>query len=466
MLCGDFNIQDSFESAYVELVGAQVDDTGRFYDPINTPGNWNNNSGYRYVHTQDPATQMDDRFDFILVSQSVVDGVEFEYDGNSAIPFSASTWNDPNHSYRMWGNDGTSYNNPLTTTGNAMVGPSIAQSLINLASGNGHIPVYAEFTLPANNIGACCTPCGCDDLLNETQCLAAGGSFRGIGVDCGTEDPACTIPNTMRINEVRARHPGVSEDQEFIELVGDPGQPLCGLSLVAIEGELSSKGRIDFVVPLDDCGSGTPCELDSNGYFVAGGSGVGADLVLFFGTNILENGTQTLLLVRDTQLTTGSPNNDVDINNDGVADINPQIVGTIVDAVGLVDSDYFAAVEPDAVYFGAAAVGPATDGGVAGGAARCPNASDTGAWYDWVQLTDSLAPPAGCHAATPGSANPSPCGGDHDLDGDFDLADFGAFQRCFGESSAACAVFDLDGDCTVTLDDLQRFRLRLEATGP
>ncbi len=270
----------------------------------------------------------------------------------------------------------------------------------------------------------------------------------------------------MRINEIRVRHDGVTQNQEFIEIVGQPDQPLCGLSLVAIEGELSSKGRVDFVISLDNCGSGDPCMLDSNGYFVAGGSGVGADLVLFLGTNILENGTQTILLVRDTQLTTGAPNNDVDADNDGVADIAPAVLGTLLDAAAVVDSDYFAVVEPDAVYFDASPVGPATDNSVAAGAARCPDSSDTDAWYDWVQLTSSLAPPVGCKAATPGFANLSPCGGDADLDGDFDLADFAAFQRCFGVASAACAVFDLDGDCTVGLRDLDRFRQRLEATGP
>lgn len=466
LLGGDLNIQDSFESAYVELTGAQANNAGRFFDPINTPGSWNNNSGFRFVHTQDPASAMDDRFDFILVSGSLIDGIDFEYDGNAAVSYSASTWDDPNHSYRAWGNDGTSYNDLLTTIGNTMVGPTIAQALINLASGNGHLPVFAEFILPPSDLGACCTPCGCDDLLNQAQCEAEGGLFHGIGVACGEEDPPCTLPNNMRINEVRIRHDGVTQDQEFIEIVGEPNQPLCGLSLVNIEGELSSKGRVDFVASLDDCGSGVPCSTDSNGYFVAGGSGVGADLVLFLGTNILENGTQTILLVRDTQLSTSVPNNDVDANNDGVADVAPEVLGTLVDAVGIIDGDFFAAIEPDAVYFGAAAVGPAADASVAGGAARCPNASDTGSWLDWVQVTHQLSPPAGCSAATPGTANSSICGGDLDGDLDLDLLDFAGFQGCFAVSSAPCAPFDFDADCTIGTGDLQQFRMRLEASGP
>ncbi|MCB9849108.1 MAG: hypothetical protein H6817_00215 [Phycisphaerales bacterium] len=463
ILGGDFNIQSSSEDAYQELVGSQVNNDGRFFDPISTPGNWNNNSGYRYVHTQDPATQVDDRFDFLLVSGSLVDGVDFEYDGDFGTPFSAVTWNDPNHSYRVWGNDGTSYNSVLTTTGNAMVGSAIAQALINLASGNGHLPVYAEFTPPANDIGACCTPCGCTDIINEAQCLAEDGTFYGIGVECGSEMPACTLPNNHRINEVRVHHDGSPEREEFIEIVADPGQPLCGLSLVDIEGELSSKGRVDFVLPLDDCGGGDICTCGVDGYFVIGGSDVPHDLLLFAGENALENGTQTLLLVRDTQLVAG---NDVDANNDGVADISPATVGTILDAVGVIDSGYYAMFDPDRVYYNAAHIGPAVDNGVAAGTARCPDSSDTDSHNDWVQISSDLTGTLGCVVGTPGAANPNHCGGDDNDDLHIDLRDFAGLQMCFGQSTAACAHFDLDGDCAVGLGDIDRFRERLELSGP
>jgi hypothetical protein len=315
-------------------------------------------------------------------------------------------------------------------------------------------------------LGACCTPCGCNQLLNEAQCLAEGGFFYGIGVNCGEEEPPCTIPNTMRFNEVRITHDGFPQDQEFIELVGEPNQPLCGVSIVNIEGELSSKGRVDFVIALDDCGGGEPCALDSNGYFVAGGSGVNPDLMLFAGENIFENGTQTLLLLRDTQLSTGAPDNDVDADNDGVADISPVVLGTLIDAVGLIDGDYFALFEPDAVYFGAPVIGPGPGSTVAAGAARCPNAGDTGSEHDWVQRTGSLTSPTGCLAVTPGAPNPSPCGGDADESETIDLIDYGNFQQCFGATSTECAVFDFNADCIVDSLDLERFLDRLEASGP
>lgn len=150
LLGGDFNISASSEAAYIELVGSQINNTGRFYDPIKSPGAWGS-STFRYIHTQDPAGSggMDDRYDQILTGIGLIDGIGFDYIGNPNQAFSTSTWNDPNHSYRCWGNDGTSYNTTLTVTGNTMVGATIAQALIEAASGQGHLPVYMECRVPA-----------------------------------------------------------------------------------------------------------------------------------------------------------------------------------------------------------------------------------------------------------------------------------------------------------------------------
>ncbi|MFZ4575020.1 MAG: PKD domain-containing protein [Phycisphaerales bacterium] len=157
LIGGDMNVQSSSQTAYAQLVGSQTNNAGRFFDPINTPGSWNNNSSYRFVHTQDPVGTggMDDRHDQILVSGSLVDGQGFDYVGNSGLPYSTTTWNDPNHSYRAWGNDGTSYNAPITVAGNAMVGPAIAQALRDAASPTGgtaagHLPILLDLRLPAD----------------------------------------------------------------------------------------------------------------------------------------------------------------------------------------------------------------------------------------------------------------------------------------------------------------------------
>jgi len=150
LLGGDLNVQQASQSPYRELVGSQPNDNGRFFDPINSPGDWNNNPDWRIVHTQDPigAGGMDDRHDQILVCARLIDGDGFDYLGNATIPYSTTTWNDPNHSYRSWGNDGTSFNTTLTVTGNTMVGAVIAQALINAAAGQGHLPVFCDLRVP------------------------------------------------------------------------------------------------------------------------------------------------------------------------------------------------------------------------------------------------------------------------------------------------------------------------------
>ena len=157
LIGGDFNIQSSNQAAYQELVGSQFDNSGRFFDPISTPGSWNNNSSFRFVHTQDPvgAGGMDDRHDQILLSEALIAPGGLAYVGTLndltglPVPYSTSTWDDPNHSYRSWGNDGSTFNVALRTTGNTMVGPTIAQALKDICVGAGHLPVFLDMRVPA-----------------------------------------------------------------------------------------------------------------------------------------------------------------------------------------------------------------------------------------------------------------------------------------------------------------------------
>jgi endonuclease/exonuclease/phosphatase family metal-dependent hydrolase len=181
VVLGDFNIQASVEpppgqsfGAYTWLTQSQANNVGRVFDPISTPGvgvngTWNNQSAMRFVHTQSPglgtATPptppgMDDRFDFIMVSSQLIDrvgttvpGLGMEYIGNFPTAYSTTTWDDPNHSYRAWGNDGTKYNLPVNNGGtNAMVGATIANALVTAATGDaagGHVPVFLDLRVPA-----------------------------------------------------------------------------------------------------------------------------------------------------------------------------------------------------------------------------------------------------------------------------------------------------------------------------
>jgi len=148
MVSGDMNAQAATQSFYVEFVGSQINNAGRVFDPISTPGSWENNSAFRFVHTQEPSTQMDSRHDQILLGQGLLDGQDFDYVGTFGRSYSTTTWNDVFHSYRCWGNDGQSYNVPIRTTTNTMVGPAIAQALIDSVNTNGHLPVFLDLRVP------------------------------------------------------------------------------------------------------------------------------------------------------------------------------------------------------------------------------------------------------------------------------------------------------------------------------
>lgn len=177
LLAGDFNIQDSAQLAYQYLVAfgsgfptndPRLDPDGRFFDPINRPGNWNNNCTFRNIHTQEPGTGsggMDDRHDQILISASMRDGEGISYlpaipTGNILLPFISTPsctqnvndtyWYDANHSYRCWGNDGNHFNGAINAGGNnSQVGSTIATNLITTTAGNGHLPVYLDIQVPA-----------------------------------------------------------------------------------------------------------------------------------------------------------------------------------------------------------------------------------------------------------------------------------------------------------------------------
>jgi len=152
LVAGDYNIQSSSQAAYQSLTSSGA---GRFNDPIRTPGSWNNSSAFRYVHTQDQTGNgggMDDRLDQILLSDGLFDGQGVDYLGSFSQPYSTTTWNDPNHSYRSWGNDGNvnSFNGPIQTTNNQMVGPAIGQALIDSVGSNttgGHLPVFLDLRI-------------------------------------------------------------------------------------------------------------------------------------------------------------------------------------------------------------------------------------------------------------------------------------------------------------------------------
>jgi len=139
---GDFNIQSSSELSYATwLIGSLADNDGRLFDPINTPGNWNNNASFAAVHTQSPRTAanpyggatggMDDRFDFLLISSAMND--------NEGTAYVAGT-------YKCYGNDGQHLNLAINDLPIIPEGATIADALEEASD---HMPVIMTIQLPA-----------------------------------------------------------------------------------------------------------------------------------------------------------------------------------------------------------------------------------------------------------------------------------------------------------------------------
>ncbi len=131
IVLGDFNIYRSTEPAYAKLLDQST--SGYVLDPINTPGEWHNNASFASIHTQSPrVTQfggganggMDDRFDMILISQSIM--------SNGGIDYVSGT-------YTTYGNDGAHFNQAINLQPNSAVSGEIADALHNASD---HIPVY------------------------------------------------------------------------------------------------------------------------------------------------------------------------------------------------------------------------------------------------------------------------------------------------------------------------------------
>ena len=134
IIAGDFNIYYSNEPAYQKLLNQT--NSGYVLDPIDSPGNWHNNFSFVEIHTQSPRTRqfggganggMDDRFDMILVSQSISD--------TGGVTYVSDT-------YTAYGNDGMHFNDSINAPPNSAVGQEIADA-IHYASD--HIPLYAIF---------------------------------------------------------------------------------------------------------------------------------------------------------------------------------------------------------------------------------------------------------------------------------------------------------------------------------
>lgn len=142
VVSGDFNVYGSSEDAYQELVNYS-NSLYRFYDPVDRPGNWNNNASFADLHTQSTHSTnydnecfssggLDDRFDIILVSPYV-------YYGSDRVRVLPET-------YHALGQDGNRFNGTVLQPQNNSVPQNVAQALFNQSD---HLPVITDFLIDA-----------------------------------------------------------------------------------------------------------------------------------------------------------------------------------------------------------------------------------------------------------------------------------------------------------------------------
>lgn len=142
LFMGDFNIYKSAENAFQNMIN-YTEYEYRFYDPINQIGHWHNDYDYANIHTQSTHSSwndcaasggMDDRFDFILISESIRDGSE------RVIYLPGS--------YKAIGQDGKHFNEAVNDyPTNTSVPPDVLSALYKNSD---HLPVYCELYIGEN----------------------------------------------------------------------------------------------------------------------------------------------------------------------------------------------------------------------------------------------------------------------------------------------------------------------------
>jgi uncharacterized protein len=272
-------------------------------------------------------------------------------------------------------------NNSTALSGSCPSGDHIADfvgygTTANCFEGSGPTPATSNTTAAIRSEGGCI----------ETDDNAADFAT-GVPTPRNTNSPiqACSASsNPPLINEFVANHVG-TDTHEFIEIFGDPDTDYFSYSILQIEGDTTGAGVIDSV---HQAGM-----TDAQGFWTTG-----------FLTNVLENGTLTLLLVKDF---TGVVGNDLDTDNDGVFDVTPW--SQVVDDVAVNDGG------AGDVTYSTTVLAPGFGGNpfTPGGASRIPDGADTDSIADWV-LNDfdgaglpgfEGTPDPGEAFNTPGAAN-------------------------------------------------------------
>ncbi len=139
LMMGDFNVYTDTEPAFQAFINYK-DAAIRFNDPVNQIGNWHNNPEYSHYHTQSTHTSgggcavgggMDDRFDFILLSNNVKSG-------NKKVKYISG-------SFDVVGQDGKHFNLAID---DSPANTSVPKNVLNaLYNNSDHLPVTLKVTV-------------------------------------------------------------------------------------------------------------------------------------------------------------------------------------------------------------------------------------------------------------------------------------------------------------------------------
>jgi len=136
LFAGDLNLYTHTEPAYLELLDPS--NNILMADPLDRPGRWHNNSQFEDIHSQSTRIYsgpfgagagggLDDRFDFIMVSENMLTDPKLRY-----VP----------ESYKSFGNNGNCYDNNINNPD--CVG-EFSQSLRdNLYNMSDHLPIVMD----------------------------------------------------------------------------------------------------------------------------------------------------------------------------------------------------------------------------------------------------------------------------------------------------------------------------------
>jgi endonuclease/exonuclease/phosphatase family metal-dependent hydrolase len=339
LFVGDFNMKTSAEAAYTNLVSSGA---GQVQDVADAPGDWFDNPAFKNLHSQDPQSTMDDRFDLHFASGEFFNGTGIEYVSNS---------------FHVFGNNGTHmFDMPITTGTGAS--PAVLAALV---AASDHLPVIADYdivvstpnvritqtlggtkviegglydtyhivldTMPSANVSVTVTPNAEVDVgngagvakvflftpanaltpqtvvvnaLNDAvgegdhsslithTSASADAAYNGLTIAGVTVAIVDNDAPKIVINEVDSDQAG-TDMAEFIELYdgGVGNVSLTGYIVVFFNGS----DNLSYLAA-DLTGKQT----DANGFFVLGNPGVTPTPGLTFSTNTLQNGADAVAL--------------------------------------------------------------------------------------------------------------------------------------------------------------------------